>query len=368
MSIGAICGSSSGELDLSPIAGYIPVEINHARIPDASGMTEKDKIESPISVGVSACLLGHKVRYDGGHKRDRYITDILGEFFRFVSICPEAEAGMGIPRETTDLHGSRKSPRLIGNESGTDFTAQIKRYSGKRVRKDDVRKINGFILKRNSPSCGMERVRVIQESGKSIRTGRGIFAEILVKRYPLLPVEDENRLRDRKTRENFITRVLAHRRMQIAFKGRFSYLKLATFHAAHKYMLLAHSPKHYELLENIIADSKHLAVAEIRDEYFALFMEALKVKTSRAKNVNVLRQILTLMEGSLDSEDRDGILLLIENYRRGDVSLSLLVKLIRNHAAKLKVEQIQCQIYLNPHPIEVMHEDNMESLEILQRR
>ncbi len=365
MPIGAINGSGSGELDLSSTAAYIPVAIYHARIPDASGMTEKDKIESLISVGVSACLLGHKVRYDGGHKHDRYIANILGEFFRFLSICPEVEAGMGIPRETTDLHGSPESPRLIGSESGTDFTAQIKKYSGKRVRKDDVRTINGFVFKRNSPSCGMERVKVFRESRKSIRTGRGIFADTLMKRHPLLPVEDENRLCDRRIRENFITRVLAYHRMQKAFEGRFSYRKLAMFHAAHKCTLLAHSPKHYELLENMIADSKHFTVAGIRDKYLVLFMEALKVKTTRAKNVSVLRQILTLMEDSLDTEERDSALLLIENYRRGGVPLSLLLELIRNYVTKFKVEQIQYQIYLNPHPIEVVLEDSAESLESL---
>ncbi len=367
MPIVPIHGSRGDKLDLSLIAGYIPVEVYHAQIEDKAVVTEKDKIESPISIGVSACLLGHKVRYDGGHKHDRYITDILGEFFRFVSICPEVEAGLGIPRETSDLHGSPEAPRMIGNESDTDFTAKIKRYSGKRVREDDVQTINGFVFKRNSPSCGMERVKVFQESGRPIRTGRGIFADTLMKKYPLLPVEDEKRLRDRRIRENFITRVLAHRRMRIAFKGRFSYRKLAMFHAAHKCMLLAHSRKHYELLENMIADSQHLTVAGIRDKYFALFMEALKIKTTMAKNVSVLRQILTSMEGGLDSEERDGILLLIENYRRGGVPLSLTVRLIRNYVTKLKVEHILYQTYLNPHPIEVVLEDSAESLEGLFR-
>jgi uncharacterized protein YbbK (DUF523 family)/uncharacterized protein YbgA (DUF1722 family) len=343
MSIGAIYGSSRDELDLSPITGYIPVKVYHARIENTVVVTEEDKIESPISVGVSACLLGHKVRYDRGHKRNSYITDILGQFIGLVSICPEVEAGMGIPRETTDLSGSPESPHLIGNESGTDFTTQIKRYSGKRVRKDDVRTINGFIFKRNSPSCGMERVKVLQDSVRPIWTGRGIFADTLMKRYPLLPVEDEKRLRDRKIRENFITRVLAHRRIQKALNGRISYRKLAMFHAAHKCTLFAHSPKHYELLENMIADSKRHTAAKIRDKYLAEFMEALKVKTTRAKNVSVLRQILTLVEDSLDSEDRDSILLLIENYRRGGAPLSLLAKLIRNDAARLNIEQIQYQ-------------------------
>jgi uncharacterized protein YbbK (DUF523 family)/uncharacterized protein YbgA (DUF1722 family) len=367
MSIAFYHESCSDRLDLSSAAAYIPVEIYNARIPDASEMTEKDKIASQISIGVSACLLGHEVRYDGGHKRDPYITNILGEFFRVVSICPEADAGLGIPRETIDLYGSPESPRMIGNESGTDFTAQIKRYSGKRVREDDVQTISGFILKSNSPSCGMERVKVFEESGNPICAGRGIFADALMKKYPFLPVEDEKRLRDRKVRENFITRVLAHHRMQIAFKGRISKRKIEMFHAVHKCALLAHSPKHYELLENMIADSKHQTAAEIRDKYLALFMEALKVKTTRAKNENVLRQILALIEDSLDSDERDSALLLIESYRFGGLDLHLPLRLLRSYAEKYNLEHILYQTYFDSYLVDVMLDDIAVSPESLFR-
>jgi uncharacterized protein YbbK (DUF523 family) len=165
-----------------------------------------------IRIGISSCLLGEEVRWDGGHKRDHFITDTLGEYFEWVPVCPELEVGMGVPRETVRLTGTPESPRTVGVKSGRDWTAPMRDYSRERVRGLEKMDLSGYILKSDSPSCGMERVRVYPEKGTAIRKGVGIFARALMEHFPLLPVEEEGRLCDPGLRENFIERVFAYRR------------------------------------------------------------------------------------------------------------------------------------------------------------
>ncbi|UCG14989.1 MAG: DUF523 domain-containing protein, partial [Deltaproteobacteria bacterium] len=169
-------------------------------------------MEKGIRLGISTCLLGENVRYDGGHKRDRFITDTLGQFVQFVPVCPEAECGLGIPRESMHLKGSPESPRLITTRTKIDHTDRMLAWARIRVRQLEKEDLCGFIFKSNSPSSGMERVRIYNEAGMPEKKGVGIFARAFMDHFPLLPVEEEGRLHDVKLRENFIERIFALKR------------------------------------------------------------------------------------------------------------------------------------------------------------
>ncbi|NIM19137.1 MAG: DUF1722 domain-containing protein [Candidatus Latescibacteria bacterium] len=317
-------------------------------------MVDSRTPESRIRIGISSCLLGQKVRFDAGHKHDRFITDVLGPYFEFVPVCPELEVGMGVPRESVKLQGNPEAPLMVGNKSGKDWTARMNRYADRRVRRRDMTDFSGYILKKDSPSCGMERVKVYGESGMPERRGRGLFAAALMRQHPLLPVEEEGRLNDFKIRENFIVRVFAYHRLRILFKSSFRRGELVRFHAAHKYLLLAHSPKHHKLLGQLAANMKRYEVPVFREKYSALFMEALKMKSTARKNVNVLHHILGFLKDHIDPSDKRDILQVIEDYRNELVPLIVPVTLLKHYVNKHGIEYIQDQIYLNPHPKELM--------------
>lgn len=315
---------------------------------------QKEYAGNPIRIGISTCLLGQKVRFDAGHKRDRYITDILGQFFQFVPICPELEVGMGVPREAVRLEGSPENPRMVGNKTGDDWTKSMIAYSKKRVAARDLQNLSGYILKKDSPSCGMERVKIYGDSGMPQRSGRGLFAMHLLGQFPLLPVEEEGRLNDAAIRENFIERIFAYHSLQGLFKGRFNRGKIVRFHTVNKYLLLSHSPKHYRELGSLVAGIKKHASDIFRETYSRLFMEALAVKTTARKNVNVLQHILGFMKNDLPGEDKKYVLDVIEDYRQGLVPLIVPITLIKNFIRRFGVVYIADQTYLNPHPKQLM--------------
>jgi uncharacterized protein YbgA (DUF1722 family)/uncharacterized protein YbbK (DUF523 family) len=317
-------------------------------------MTENMANEIQIKVGISACLLGQKVRFDAGHKKDRYLTDILGDYFEFVAVCPELEVGMGVPRESVNLVGTVDALRMVGNETGEDWTDRISKYSHRRARELAPERLSGYILKKNSPSCGMEHVKLYSEKGMAERKAQGMYAKTLMAQYPLLPVEEEGRLHDARLRENFIVRVFAYHRLQNLFNGRYSRGALVKFHTAHKYLLMAHSPKHYRELGQLVARVKQYTPSQMRDKYCALFMECLKVKTTTRKNVNVLHHILGFLKENLSSEDKQDIIRVIEDYRNELAPLIVPITLVRHYVMKHDVEYIKDQIYLNPHPKELM--------------
>ena len=317
-------------------------------------MTKRKHGDELIKVGISTCLLGQKVRFDAGHKRDRFITDVLGQYFRFVAVCPELEIGMGVPREAVRLEGAPETPRMLGNKTRRDWTDKMTSYSDKRVRRRDLADISGYILKKGSPSCGMERVKLYNASGMAERNGIGLFAMSLLKRFPLLPIEEEGRLNDAPLRENFIVRVFAHHRLQQLFKNRFTLGRLVEFHTVHKYLLLAHSPKHYKELGQLVANARKYEPAQLRTDYATLFMQALKVKTTAKKNVNVLQHILGFLKNDLSTQQKKDIIAVLDDYRYGHVPLVVPLTLIRHYIAINDTEYIRDQIYLNPHPKELM--------------
>lgn len=305
-------------------------------------------------LGVSSCLLGAKVRFDGGHKRDEFVTGVLSKFVEWVSICPETEVGMGTPRETVRLVGDAIHPTMLAEKSGTDWTSAMNEFSRQRVDKLKDLDLSGYVLKKNSPSCGMERVKVFGPKGMPRRDGRGLFAAALMNALPLLPVEEEGRLNDLKLRENFIERVFAYRRWQDMAVQPKSLRALIQFHTAHKFLLLAHSETHYRQLGRIVASAKQRPLEQVYAEYAAAFMVALAQPATTKKHTNVLEHMLGYFSKELSASERQEIVELIRDFRRQFTPLIAPVTLMLHYVRKFQVRYLLDQIYLDPSPKELM--------------
>jgi uncharacterized protein YbgA (DUF1722 family)/uncharacterized protein YbbK (DUF523 family) len=310
--------------------------------------------ESKIKVGVSSCLLGEKVRWNGDHKQDRFVKDLLGQFFEWVSTCPEVEIGMGTPRETVQLAGDPSAPRMVGNKTGTDWTARMTRYSKKRSAELSKMNLCGYIFKNRSPSCGIARIKVYGDDGNPTPNGRGLFAGAFMQKCSLIPVEDEGRLNDSRIRENFITRVFAYHRLAQLLDGRFSRKALVEFHTAHKFLLLAHNRKHYDALGKLVANAKQFSPSELKQNYAEAFMQTLAFKTSAKKNADVLYHMLGFFKKLLSNVEKQDVIEAIEDYRNGVIPLIVPITLIKHHVRRHNIAYLADQVYLNPHPKELM--------------
>ena len=310
--------------------------------------------DPPIRIGISACLLGERVRYDGGHKRDAYLVQTFGRYVEWVPVCPEVEMGLGTPRETLRLVRTGGDTRLIMPKTGADHTEAMRAYASRRIAELAKEDLCGYILKKDSPSCGMERVRAFDVHGVPAKSGRGLFAEALLQHFPHLPIEEEGRLSDPRRRENFGERVFAYRRLRTLFAGRWKVGELVAFHTAHKMLLMAHSPKAYESLGRLVAGAKAVPRAELRERYEAEFMRALGEIATTKRQVNVLLHLLGYFRAQLDDDSRRELLSVIDDYRRGLVPLIVPITLIRHYVRRFDVTYLRGQIYLEPHPKELM--------------
>jgi uncharacterized protein YbgA (DUF1722 family)/uncharacterized protein YbbK (DUF523 family) len=308
---------------------------------------------SPILVGVSTCLLGEKVRWDAGHKNDVYVREMLGAYFTFVPVCPELEVGMGVPREPVHLEGDPSSPRMVGNRSGDDWTARMHAWSRDRLEQLVPLGLSGYILKRGSPSCGLERVSVKDARGMPQKVGRGLYAEALLRRLPLLPVEEEGRLHDAGLRENFIVRVFAYHRAQQVFAGRYRRGDVVAFHTREKFLLMAHDPAGYRELGRLVAAVKELPPAEFRERYLDGFMAVLRHHATPRKNVDVMQHVLGFLKRELSAEQKQAILAEIEKYRRQLVPLIVPLTLLTHYLRLRGVDYLLEQTYLQPAPEEL---------------
>ena len=306
-----------------------------------------------IKLGISACLLGEKVRYDGGHKLDPFLRDTLGQYIEFVPVCPEAELGLGVPREAMRLVGEPEAPRLVTIHSGRDVTDSMAEWAAKRVKALEKEELSGFIFKSRSPSSGMERVKVYPESGPPVKKGIGIFARIFMAHFPLLPVEEEGRLQDPELRENFIERVFELRRWRQNLSQGKNIHNLVDFHTRHKLILLAHSEKHYRLLGKLVASTKDYPPAELYRRYQDLFLEALTLKTTPRKNTNVLHHMLGYFKNQLTADEKQELLDLIDLYHRGIHPLIVPMTLMNHYIRKYDQPYLKDQVYQNPHPVEL---------------
>jgi len=310
--------------------------------------------DSRLRLGISTCLLGERVRFDGGHKHDRFLTDLLGQYVEWVPVCPEVEVGMSIPREAVRLVGDPESPRMVGTRSGTDHTTAMRRFVRARTRQLAELDLTGYVFKKDSPSCGMERVRVYAQSGMPSRRGVGMFAGAFRSALPLIPVEEEGRLKDAVLRENFIERLFCYRRWRDLIKSGLRRGALVDFHTRHKFVLLAHSPRHYTELGRLVAGQKKLTPARLADQYGRLFMEALGVHATVAKHTNVLSHIAGFCRKHLGPHGRQELSGVIEDYHQRLVPLIVPITLLRHHIDDNDIQYVGEQWYLNPHPKELM--------------
>jgi len=310
-------------------------------------------VDRPIKLGISSCLLGNKVRFDGGHKFDPFLVNVLGAFVEYVPVCPEVESGFPVPREAFRLVGDPLQPRLVTRQTGVDATARMESWLEKRLPQLEREGLSGFVFKSQSPSSGMERVKVYNEKGVAEKKGVGLFARALMRRLPLLPVEEEGRLQDIGLRENFIERLFAFRRWQDLVATNITAAGLVDFQRRHKYLLMAHSPELARRLGALAAQAGIRPLAGLLSEYEALFLAAIKQKATVRKHANVLQHMLGYFKKQLDEFEKRELLQVIGNYRQGLVPLVAPLTLLKHYIAKFRQPYLQDQVYLDPHPMEL---------------
>jgi len=306
-----------------------------------------------IRLGISSCLLGEKVRYDGGQKLDHFITETLGKFVEFVPVCPEVECGLGIPREAMHLSSSPEGPRLVTIRTQVDHTERMRAWARKRVVELEQEDLCGFIFKSDSPSSGMERVKIYSGKGMADKTGVGLFAQEFMQHFPLLPVEEEGRLHDPGLRENFLESLFTMKRWRETLALGTKRGHLVDFHTRHKLLIMSHSPKHYGLLGKLVAQMKEIPLPEMYERYQTLLMEALRLKTTIKKNANVLLHVMGYFKKNLSPAEKEELLRIVNNYQKGYIPLIVPVTLLNHYMWKYDQNYLKSQYYLDPHPLEL---------------
>ncbi|MDD2544274.1 MAG: DUF523 and DUF1722 domain-containing protein [Candidatus Cloacimonetes bacterium] len=307
-----------------------------------------------LKLGISSCLLGHKVRYDGGHKYDAWLVETLGQYVDYVPVCPEAGCGMSIPRKALRLVGTKDDYRLITVKTGIDYTDQMLEFSYETLKRLESEQLCGYVFKSKSPSSGMERVKVYPPHGGAAgKTGVGIWAREFMRAYPLLPVEEEGRLHDPVLRENFIERIFIMQRWWDMVNSKPRAGDLVKFHTIHKYLIMAHSPQHYREMGKLVAAIRDLPFKQVLMNYLELLMTACKRAATPSKNHNVLLHILGYFKNELDHFEKQELIRLIDQYKDGMIPLIVPVTLINHYVNKYNKAYLGDQVYLNPHPMEL---------------
>ena len=308
----------------------------------------------PIRILISSCLLGEKVRYDGGHKREGYLVETLGRFVEWVPVCPEVDCGLPIPREAMRLVGNPSAPRLVTSKGGIDHTERMLTWSRKKLEELAPLGLCGYICKKDSPSSGMERVKVYGDAGVPAKVGAGVFTRAFMERFPLIPVEEEGRLFDPVLREMFIGKVFTLRRFRDLLAAGKTRGGLVAFHTDHKLLLLAHSRKGYAEMGRLVARAKELPLSALYDRYRHLLMEALSARPTEKKCADVLLHMAGHFKKVLAADEKQELLEVISRYRRKLIPLVVPVTLIAHHVRKHRVSYLERQVFLHPHPVELM--------------
>lgn len=307
-------------------------------------------MKEEIKIGVSSCLLGNKVRYDGGHTRDRFVTDILGQYVRFVPVCPEVECGLPIPRPAMHLRGDPEHPRLVTTKTGEDHTHRMVTWAKKRLDLLATEDLCGFIFKKNSPSSGMARVKVFNNKGQPVKKGSGIFAAMFMKRFPLVPVEEDGRLNDPILRENFIEQIFTLKRWRKTLKKGRSMKNLVAFHTHNKMLIRSHCERHYSAMGKLVAQGKQQPTTKLYRHYEELLLKAMRLKATDRKHTNVMLHMLGYFKKVLSKDEKQEMIEEIEKYRQGYVPLIVPLTLFRHYVRKYDEPYLKQQTYLNPHP------------------
>ena len=307
----------------------------------------------PIRLGISTCLLGEKVRYDGGHKLDPFLVNTLGRYVEWVGVCPEVECGLPVPREAMRLEGNPDAPTLVTIKTRRDITGQMKSWAARRVRELEAENLCGYVFKSRSPSSGMQRVKLYDVNGVPTPAGVGLFARAFMDHFPLLPVEDEGRLHDPLLRENFIERVFALKRYRDYLAHDGSRGGLVEFHTDHKLLVMAHSVDLYRQIGRLVARPEELSPEELKAEYERLLVKAMELLPTPRKHANVLQHIMGYFKTDLTADEKQELLQMIERYRTELIPLVVPVTMLMHYVRKYDVGYLQRQFYLNPHPIEL---------------
>jgi uncharacterized protein YbgA (DUF1722 family)/uncharacterized protein YbbK (DUF523 family) len=302
-------------------------------------------------LGVSSCLLGAPVRFNGGHSEDRFLTRELGRHADWVAVCPEIEIGLGAPRETLRLVTGDGQTRLLSRSGSSDHTAAMRALAPQRLA--ELAGIDGYVFKSRSPSCGLRGIPRYRDGQVMDRTGRGVFAATFSDAAPLLPVEEEGRLNDARLREHFVEQIFAHARLRQSFAGQWRPADLITFHTRHKLQLLAHDPAGYREAGRLVAEAGTRAQAPLRDDYTRVFCQAIAVRATRGRHVNALQHAFGMISAGLDDTRRRDISAVIEALRRGEVPLSVPIALLRHHAAGAMIAYLEEQTYFEPFPADL---------------
>lgn len=305
-------------------------------------------------VGISKCLLGENVRYDGGHQLDRYLRDTLGSHVEFVPVCPEVECGLSVPREAMRLVEADGAVRLLTRDSGKDMTGTMQSWMTGRLRELARLPLCGFVFKAKSPSSGLLRVKIYQDNGAVRHNGTGIFAGGFTAAFPYIPVEEDGRLHDSRLRENFIERIFMMQRWHDLTGEKKTLGNLIGFHARHKYLLMAHCPKTLKELGALVASGAQYPPASLYDMYLESMTRALQKIATVRKNTNVLLHIMGYFKKLLSADEKAELREIIDRYHAEQVPLVVPMTLINHYLRKQPTPYLQDQLYLNPHPLELM--------------
>lgn len=314
---------------------------------------QKTERLKPLRIGVSTCLLGENVRYDGGHAHDPFVTQTLGMFAEFVPVCPETECGMPIPREPLRLTGDPDRPRLVTRKTGIDETARMDGWIAQKIPALAAENLCGFIFKSKSPSSGLYRIKVYGENNTVRNTGTGLFARAFTRAFPDIPVEEAGRLNDPRLREHFIERIFSLQRWRDQVSSNKTIGGLVDFHTRNKYLILSHSPNHYRQMGKLVADAGGLPMETLFERYEGLLLKALDLKTTEKKHINVLQHMMGFFKKDLSVNEKRELMDIFDQYRLGYVPLIVPITLIRHYVMKYDQEWLKAQTYLNPHPFEL---------------
>ncbi|MCA1959680.1 MAG: DUF523 and DUF1722 domain-containing protein [Desulfomonile sp.] len=310
-------------------------------------------MDTRLRIGVSSCLLGENVRYDGGNRLDWFIVGTLARFVDFVPVCPEVELGLGVPREPLHLKGNPAAPRLVTKLTRVDYTDRMLKWAQSRVKDLESERLSGFIFKSRSPSSGMRRVKVHSDEGITKRSGIGLFARAFMEHFPTIPVEDEEHLHDPAARENFIEAIFVLRRWRMIIQDRLSRDALIDFHSRHDFILRSHGLAHYGRLSRLIAATKEYPIQSLCNQYQVHLFEALRSASTVKRNTKVLRLCLTYLRKELSHEEKHELMGVIEDYRQGRLPLLVPLTLIAHYAGRYDRPYLKQQYYLYRDPLEL---------------
>lgn len=304
-------------------------------------------------LGISQCLLGEEVRYDGSGAKSSFPHAALAGLFEYRGICPEMGIGMGVPRAPIRLIEGPSGPKAVGVKDHTaDFTAPLREFGERMV--PGLSDVSGYVFMKNSPSCGLFRVKVYPHDGSGVtgapdQTGRGIYAQAIVAGLPDLPVEESGRLNDVVLRENFVTRAYAYAHWQRFLAAGLTARGLIAFHSRYKYLLMAHSTVHYQdagrLLSDLSADLPGVA-----QRYVGMLMTGLAIPATRKSHANVLSHLQGYLKRTLDGPSRQELDNLVTRYRIGELPLLAPITMLKHYFRLHPDDYIDYQVYLDPHP------------------